>query len=239
VTGLTSGTAGLGLPATAAAGTALAPGFFASETLAPLAAIGASGVGGSGGSGPAAAAGAWPTLREILAGGLPALFGAYASGEQADAYRDLADQYLAFGAPSRERFEGSFGPDFSLADMPGFTESMDTTTDTLLRRLSAKDGNPFGSPGGLAEIQKYVTGNVALPALNEYRRLNAGAGGLAALTAAAPGASSSAVGAERGIFDAIGAGAADIFNPPRTLEDILRDMRRVGIGGGGSGMSLA
>src|SRR3546814_17426197 len=109
--------------------------------------------------------------------------------------------------------------------MPGYQQSLDTTTDTLLRRLSAKEGNPFGNPGGLTEAMNYINGNLALPTLDNYRRVNAGAGGLAALTSAAPGAATSGIDANANLSNAIGAGAADIFNPPKSLSDILREAK--------------
>lgn len=173
--------------------------------------------------GPAAAL-APSTGGLSLALGIPALFGAIGANKQAKSQRRLAEQLMAFGAPSRARFEESFSPNFDIASLPGLQGSMDTATDTLLRRLSAGSGNPFGDPGGLAEVMKYVTGNVALPQLNEYRRLNAGAGGLASLTAAAPAVAGSAIESKGNVLDALGAGAADVLNPPKSLSDILREV---------------
>lgn len=161
-----------------------------------------------------------------LAGRLgPAALGAFASGQQADAFGDLSDRYMAIGAPSRARFEGSFAPGFSMADEPGYSDALDQTTKSFLHKASI-GGNPADSPNAWAETLKGVNSTFAFPALNEYRRLNAGAGGLAALTSAAPAAASSAIGAEKGIYDSIGVGAADVFNPPKSLDEILRQYLR-------------
>ena len=163
----------------------------------------------------------------MLGRAAPAALGAYASNEQADAYSDLAERYMGLGAPSRARFEGSFAPGFTMANEPGYKDALDQTTKSFLHKASIA-GNPADSPNAWMQTLSDVNSQFAFPALNEYRRLNAGTGGLATLTAAAPGAATSAIGAEKGIYDSIGAGAADIFNPPKSLAELMREFKRAG-----------
>lgn len=205
VSGVASG-AGPFVPATF--GTAAASGL--SNLLAPN-----SGTGTGGGL---------PTWQQILAGGLPALFGAYAADKQSDAYTDLSREYMGLGAPSRARYEASFAPGFSMESEPGYKDALDQTTKSFLHKASVT-GNPVDSPNAWMQTLKDVNSTFAFPALDNYRRLNAGSGGLAALTSAAPGAATRGIDAEKGVYDAIGAGAADIFNPRKSLADLLRDYR--------------
>lgn len=170
----------------------------------------------------------WAKIAGALGG---SALGAYASNKQADALTELANKYMEFGAPSRARYEGSFAPGFDLAATdPAYKGALDSTMDATLRRLSTQ-GNPFGSPGGLIEANKAIVSGTALPALNEYRRLNAGTGGLAALTSAAPAASSAAIGANTNVYNAIGSGIADITNPKTSFADLIKKY--------GNGMALA
>lgn len=149
----------------------------------------------------------------------------YGDTKTADALKSINDQYMAIGAPSRARYEASFDPNFDINSLPGLKGAMDTSTQTLLRQLSATGGNPFGNPGGLAEALKYVTGNVALPALQNYRNQNASSGGFGAFSTAAPGAATGAVTAGGNVYADLGRGAANIFNPPTSLQDALKSLR--------------
>jgi hypothetical protein len=121
----------------------------------------------------------------VIGGGAATGLGIYGANEQANKLKEIADRYYATGAPSRERYEASFAPGFKATDMPGYQDALDTSTDTLLRRAST-GGNPVGNPGVMAEIAKYVTGNVALPALQNYRTQNANTGGYSSFNTAAP-----------------------------------------------------
>jgi hypothetical protein len=88
-------------------------------------------------------------------------------------------------------------------------------------------GNPAGSGNALHEIQNYAS-NQLFGRLGQEKDRLAGFGGLTAYNAAAPGAATGAVNAQRGVFDAIGAGAADVFNPrpkPISLSDIFNMSR--------------
>lgn len=150
--------------------------------------------------------------------------GVYASNKQADSYEDLAREMMGYGAPSRGRYEASYRPGFSMMDDPGYKDALDMTTKSFLHKASV-GGNPVDSPNAWNQTLMDVNSSFAYPALQEYRRMNAGSGGIAALTSAAPSASGQAIKAQGNVYDAIGAGAADIFNPPKTLEDVLRTMK--------------
>lgn len=166
----------------------------------------------------------WPRLLGTMG---PAALGAYASNRQSQKLEDLAGKYMEFGAPSRARYEGSFDPSFTMMSDPGYKGALDDTTKAFLHKASIA-GNPADSPNAWQQTLSDVNAKFAYPALQDYRRTNLGAGGLAALTSAAPGLDTGAVNAQRGIYDAIGGGIADVFNPPRRLEDLLREMRRAG-----------
>ena len=46
------------------------------------------------------------------------------SKSQSDDFNRLAQTYMNFGAPSRQRFEASFAPDFSMENDPGYLDAM-------------------------------------------------------------------------------------------------------------------
>ena len=115
------------------------------------------------------------------------MLGAIASKDQSDNYRDLAEKYMSFGAPSRARYESSFAPGFTMANDPGYMDALGLSTKEFLHKASI-GGNPADSPNAWMQTLSDVNSKFAYPALQDYRRLNAGTGGLAALTAAAPSA---------------------------------------------------
>ena len=164
------------------------------------------------------------TLGTIAARGLPGLLGAIAANEQASAYSDAADQYMSYGAPSRQRFEASFGPGFSMENDPGYKDAMDQAAKAAMRALSV-NGNPAGSPNAWGAALQDLYQKNAYNALQEYRRMNAGAGGMAALTSAAPSMTGNAIQAQGGVYGGLGAAAADIFNPPKSLAQVLKELK--------------
>src|SRR3990167_991129 len=163
-------------------------------------------------------------LASLLGKIAPAALGVIASNQQSKDYLQLADKYMGFGAPSRARYESSFVPGFSMANEPGYADALDQTTKSFLHKASIA-GNPADSPNAWMQTLKDVNSTFAYPALQEFRRVNAGAGGLANMAPAAINAEGRSVGAERGIYDALGAGFADVFSPPKSLSDILREIR--------------
>lgn len=169
----------------------------------------------------------------LLSNALPGVIGMVAADQKSDQLDKLTEadnaryqQNFALGAPSRARYEGSYAPDFDITQDPALQKAMGGTMTTLLNKLSTQ-GNPFGSPGGLADANSYVMGNVALPYLQNYRTLNANTGGYSGYNnAAASGPNvnlqSLAANAGSGIWDAAGATAADIFTPKKkSLAEIL------------------
>jgi hypothetical protein len=147
--------------------------------------------------------------------------GIYGANEQSNALHDQYSQYLGLGAPSRARYEASFSPNFKLSDIPGFQDALNTTTDTLLRRAST-GGNPAGNPGVLAEINRYVAGNLALPTLEQYRNQNAATGGYGAFNSAAPSLGTASINAGAGSLNAAGYGINQLTNPMPTLDQLFR-----------------
>ena len=178
------------------------------------------------------------TAVDALGRAVPGLLGAYAANQQGDALSDIAGkedarirEFMAYGAPSRDRYEASFAPGFDIGSDPALKGAMDTTSDTLLRRLSATGGNPFGNPSGLIEANKSVLDSVALPYLQNYRNQNASTGGYGAFnTTAAGGGNSNAlnlagVGADTNVWNALGSSASSVFNPPSSLEELLKKFK--------------
>jgi hypothetical protein len=175
------------------------------------------------------------SLANLLGGLGSTALGVYSADKMADAYKDIAGkedarirEMMGFGAPSRARFEASFRPDFDIMSIPGLKPAMDTSTQTLMRQLSTK-GNPFGQPGGLAEALKYVTGSVALPAVQNYQAMNAGAGGLTQFAGGAAqgpnlNPSMAAINAQGQGANAIGYGLQRMTQRPRTMADLLQGL---------------
>lgn len=159
--------------------------------------------------------------------GLATGLGIYGANQQANSYADLANKYMSFGAPSRARYEASFAPGFNMNMDPGYTDALNQSSKATLHGLSTQ-GNPADSPNAWSKTLSDLYEKTAYPALQNYRSTNANAGGIASLQAAAPGASSNAINAQGGIYNAIGAGAADIFNPPKSLAQILKEARVYG-----------
>ena len=152
----------------------------------------------------------------------------YGQNEIANKYDALARDYMAFGAPSRGRYEASYAPGFDITTAdPAVQSAMNTSYQSLLRGLSTT-GNPYGNPGGLAEAQKYVMGNIALPALNQYRNQNAATGGFGAFSTAAPGAAGNSINATGNMYADLGRGASALLNPPTPFEDMLKKMKGSG-----------
>ena len=158
---------------------------------------------------------------------IPGLVGAYAANEQANSLTDLAKEFSGYGAPSRARYEASMTPGFDPTSIPGYSGALDSSMDSMLRRLSARDGNPWGSPGGLIEANKAIVSGTALPAIQEYQRTNAGAGGLDNLAAAYPQTQAAATNAGSGVWGGFGDAAASIFTPKPSLTDIFKQFKAI------------
>jgi hypothetical protein len=153
----------------------------------------------------------------------PAALGMYASSQQANKLSDLANKYFDVGAPSRARYEASFQPGFSMANEPGYMDAMNLATKSFLNKASVQ-GNPADSPNAWNQTLKDINSTFTIPALQNYRSVNANTGGLASFTPAAINAQTASVGSDKNFYDALGAGAADVFNPPKklNLSDFLK-----------------
>ncbi len=175
----------------------------------------------------AASAGSAAALQRILAGGgtaadyasilgaaAPGLLGAYASNQQTNAYTDLANKQLAYGEPSRARFEASMQQGFDPNSIPGYQAALDNSSQAILRKLSATGGNPFGNPGGLIEANKAIVAGTALPAIQNYQLLNSSSGGLTSMTPAANANQSAAIGSTGNTWNSLGAATAAATAPP-------------------------
>lgn len=184
-------------------------------------AAGAGGAAATGGTALSRLTGIDPDVLSVAGQVAGAGLGAYASNEQSGALTDMANKYLEYGAPSRARYEASMSPGFNPSSIPGYQGAVDNAMEATLRKLSTQ-GNPFGNPGGLIEANKSVVAGTALPALQEYQRLNAGTGGIASLNAAAPSTSAAATGANANIYNAIGYGIDQATAQPSTLDSLLK-----------------
>ncbi len=170
-------------------------------------------------------------LRYLMSagGGLAAAgLGAYASNKQAGSLQALNQQYMNMGAPSRGRYEASYQPGFTMANDPGYTDALNQASKATLHGLSVQ-GNPAGSPNAWNQSMTDLYQKTAYPALQNYRNQNAATGGIASFSAAAPAAATGAIGAQGNVYNAIGGGLNDIFNPPKSLAQQLAELKQSGL----------
>lgn len=165
-------------------------------------------------------------LKNALTKGAPAVLGAIGANQQANSLSDLAKQYMDLGAPSRARYEASFAPGFTMANDPGYQGALDQSAKATLHGLSV-NGNPAGSPNAWNRSLQDLYDKTAYPALQNFRNTNANAGGIATLQTAAPAAATGAINAQSNIFNAVGAGANDIFNPQPSLAQTMAEYQRL------------
>jgi len=181
--------------------------------------------GNSGGSGTS---GGSTDLLSMLGKLGAAGLGAYASNEQSNSLTDLANKYQEFGAPSRARYESSMTPGFDPTSIPGYAGALDTASRGILARLSATGGNPFGNPGGLIEANKQIVSGTALPAINEYQRLNANTGFGSSMNAAA-NIQQNAIGQDANMYNALGYGLNQITQPKQDLASLIKSLQLGGL----------
>lgn len=164
--------------------------------------------------------GAVGTIGKLLATGL----GMYGSNQQAKSLQELAGKYQEYGAPSRGRYEQAMTPGFDPTSIPGYAGALDSTSKSLLARLSASGGNPYGNPGGLIDANKQIVSGTALPAINEYTRQNANVGFGNSMNSAM-GLQTGAINADRGITTALSSGLGDLTAPDNSLAALLKQMQ--------------
>ena len=160
------------------------------------------------------------SIGKLAAAGL----GAYASNSQANALADVAKQYAEYGAPYRAELARLQSDPGSFLTSPRVTTAVDQGTGALARALSAKDGNPIGSGRALQELQNYSTNSLYGQLANRENQL-ANFGGLSNFNAAAPSANLASVQQTGNMYNAIGAGINDVFNPQPTYLDLIKAMK--------------
>lgn len=154
----------------------------------------------------------------------------------------------AIGAPSRDRYEASYAPGFTMQNDPGYMDALNQTGNATMRAMSV-GGNPSDSPNAWSKTLEDLFTKTAYPALQQYRSNNAATGGYSSFAGAGatiPGIGSnvptgstagSGVGTQAGsqanlasiqsgsgVYNAIGGALADLTTPTRSIEDILKAM---------------
>ena len=149
----------------------------------------------------------------------PSLISAFGSGKQADAFGDLANQYIALGAPYRDELSRISADPNAFFTSPTATNA----TESVLQRLSATHGNPAGSPFAQA-----LTVDALYDQFGAERDRLARFGGLTTFNQAAPQSSQNAINARGTVFGDVGFGVGNVLNPPpkqMTLAELLRNAR--------------
>lgn len=162
--------------------------------------------------------------NQVLTGGLQAILGYLGSSAQGDAYKDVAAQNLAIGAPYRSRLEQSYQPGFDLMSQPGYGDAFNRAADISARSWSARGGNPAGNPTLQAGILNDIWSGSYLPALSNYRGGLGQFGGLGLNTSGA----ASMAGAEQtgGAYNALGYGLGTATKQPSSLEAMLAELTK-------------
>jgi len=184
-------------------------------------AAGAGGGGSGGGSGSFTIPGTDIKIpNNVMAGGLQAILGYLGAGQQADAFRDVANQNLALGAPYRDTLTQSYQPGFDLASQPGYGDAFNRMADISARSYSASHGNPAGNPSAQAGILGDVWNQSYLPALSNFRGQLGQFGGLGLNTSGAAqlGGAQTAGGG----LNAIGYGLGTAFGGNNTMDEYLK-----------------
>jgi len=160
------------------------------------------------------------TIGKLGAAGL----GAYASNQQSNALAEQAAKFAEFGAPYRQQLASLQSDPGSFLSSPRVTSAVDQGTSAMARALSARDGNPTGSGRALQEMQNYATNSLYGQLTNRENQL-ANFGGLSNFDAAAPSANLASVQQTGNMYNAIGAGINDIFNPQPTYLDLIKAVK--------------
>jgi len=191
--------------------------------VAGAGAAGAGGGGSGGGSGSFTIPGTDIKIpNNVMAGGLQAILGYLGAGQQADAFRDVANQNLALGVPYRDTLTQSYQPGFDLASQPGYGDAFNRMADISARSYSASHGNPAGNPSAQAGILGDVWNQSYLPALSNFRGQLGQFGGLGLNTSGAAqlGGAQTAGGG----LQAIGYGLGTAFGGNSTMDQYLREI---------------
>jgi hypothetical protein len=147
------------------------------------------------------------------------LLGVAGSNAQSDAFGDIAQQYLDMGAPYRNLLQQSYAPGFSMANQPDFQNALDIGAQAAARATSAKVGNPVDNPGAYSEMEKYISGSLALPQLNTYRSQLGTFGQMG--TNQAGTAQMGEAQAQGGAYNALGYGLGQLTQPDNPFKGLL------------------
>lgn len=150
--------------------------------------------------------------------------GAYASNKQSSAMDNLAQRYEGYGAPYRQKLSDLYKNPSSFLNSDEVQKPVQMGTDALMRSLSTK-GNPFGSGNALQQGQSYASDQLFGRLGQEKDRL-AGFGGLASYNGAAPQVASNAIGSNANMYNAIGSGLGNIFNPPKSSAQTMAEFMK-------------
>lgn len=166
-------------------------------------------------------------LMKLLGSLGAAGLGAYASNQQSGDMNALAKRYEGYGAPYRQKLSALYANPDSFLQSNEVQKPVQMGTDNLMRSLSMQ-GNPFGSGNALQQGQSYASDQLFGRLGQEKDRL-AGFGGLSSYNQAAPQAATNAIGSNANMYNAIGSGIGNIFNPPKsesqTMAEFMRAMR--------------
>lgn len=166
----------------------------------------------------------------LLGSGSATALGLAGSLNQTNAYKDLADKYMAMGAPYRAQLGALTANPSSFLTSPEVTTPVQMGTNALARSLSVH-GNPAGSGAALQQLQDYST-NSLYGSLQQKENQLAGFGGLTQFNGAAPGAAGTAIGSQANPYNAVGAGLSNVFNPQPTTSQSLADLyKQINAGG--------
>lgn len=142
---------------------------------------------------------------------------------QSDAYERLANRYMDMGAPYRSRLEQLYSNPDSFLTSNAVQGPLQQAARIRANALSTQ-GNPALSGNAENDINNFAA-NTLYSRLGEEKDRLAGYGGLTRYAAAAPGASSAAIDANAGKYNAVGAGMNDIFNPPKTMAQNMAEYK--------------
>ena len=162
-------------------------------------------------------------LTKMLGGAIPGLLGAYASNQQTQAYKDLANQYAGYGAPYRQQLADLMANPSSFLNSDQVKIPVQQGTDMLMRSLSTQ-GNPWGSGNALQQGQNYATNSLYSQLQSKENQLGT-LGGLGSFNAAAPQAATSVIGSTSNTANSLGNSVSSIFNPPTTYAQQLQGLQ--------------
>ena len=156
----------------------------------------------------------------------PSLLGYAGAGQQADSYGRLGNQFLNLGAPYRKRLADLYANPDSFLQSNEVQKPVQMASDIMARSLSAKTGNPWGSGNAMQQLQSFSADQLFGKLGQEKDRLGQ-LGGISTLTSYSPQFLSNGIRSEGQQYDAIGAGVANVFDPPKTFAEQWAEFKRM------------